>query len=66
MSLRKIQDILYNLGATNSWEERGRYLAEDADNLLYLSMRHPFADTAEDNKGSWLQGWIILERKSAS
>lgn len=65
MSLRKIQDILYNLGATNSWEERRRYLAENTDNLLYLPMRHSFANTAKDNKSSWLQGWIILECKSA-
>lgn len=64
MSLRKIQDILYNLGTTNIWEEKGKYLAENTDNLLYLSMRYSFANTAKDNKSSRLQGWVILECKS--
>lgn len=64
MSLRKIQDIIYNLGTTNIWEERGKYLAEDTDNLLYLPMRHSFANTAKDNKSSRLQGRVILECKS--
>lgn len=64
MSLRKMQDMFYNLGTTNIWGG-GRYLAKNADNLLYLPVRHSLTNAAKDDQSSRLQGRVVLECKPA-